>query len=145
MVSGPFPACAMAAVHLHPRATEAFIVTKGRIITEMVPETAARNADGSQRVIRTELGQDTMTLFPQGAFHTSINPTCDAAHAVVVFDSVDSGFENIAYQFFSLSNTTIADTTNQAIVGEDIETIKGIVPDAAIAFSRECQIACGLI
>ncbi|KAH7322608.1 spherulin [Stachybotrys elegans] len=137
------PPCAMAAVHLHPRATELFVVTSGHIITEMIPESFIL-PDGKQRVIRNDLRNNTMAIFPMGAYHTSINPECEPASTVVIFNSEDSGFVNVASQLFSLTNTTIADTTGLAIVGEDIEAIRAAIPPGAIVTVNECLAACGL-
>lgn len=62
----------MAFLHLHPRASELFAVTSGRVVTEMVPEAGVVTADGKQRVIRTDLSAGMLTIFPQGSFHTQV-------------------------------------------------------------------------
>ena len=67
MAVATFPACSIAALHVHPRASELFLVLTGRILTEMTPESGVVGADSTtQRVVRTELSGHQMTVFPQG-------------------------------------------------------------------------------
>ncbi|KLU82680.1 spherulin-1B [Magnaporthiopsis poae ATCC 64411] len=47
-------ACGMNTLHVHLRGTELQTLVKGRLVTEMVPESGVNDAQGRQRVIRTK-------------------------------------------------------------------------------------------
>ncbi|SPO05479.1 related to spherulin 1A precursor [Cephalotrichum gorgonifer] len=137
-------ACGLAAAHVHPRSAELFVVLKGRILTEMVPESAVRNPDGSQRVVKTELGPNMMTVFPQGSFHTQINPDCDPAVAVASFASEDPGAGLIVPQTFAMSNQFINGNFGQNFSGEDIDSFREHIPQGAITVIEECLKKCNI-
>ncbi|KAK6073165.1 hypothetical protein SCUP515_07028 [Seiridium cupressi] len=128
MAVGEIPPCGMTFVHLHPRAAELFVVTSGRVLTEMVPETTVLDASGKQRVIRTDLGVNQMTVFPMGSFHTQVNPECEPARAVAAFTSDDNGVSVIASQTFALSDGVIERTFGGSIAGEDIDRVRDAIP-----------------
>lgn len=134
----------MATVHLHPRAAELFVVLSGRVYTEMVPEAGVLNANGTQRVIRTELGPGMMTAFPMGSFHTQVNLGCEPALAVASFSSEDPGASLVAGQIFALDDDVIASTFGQSIAGEDIDTVRDSIPPSVLFTVEECLKTCGM-
>ncbi|KAF6837101.1 hypothetical protein CPLU01_03213 [Colletotrichum plurivorum] len=144
MAAAALAPCSIGFVHLHPRAAELFIVTSGRILTEMVPEAGVRGADGKQRVIHTELGPNQMTVFPAGSFHTQLNPDCVPARAVAAFTSEDGGTSVVASQTFALSDDVIEATFGGSIAGEDIEKVRSAIPQALAVNVEECLKRCGL-
>lgn len=129
----------MVPLHLHPRSPELFVVISGRILTETVPETGVVDADGNQRVIRTELTPGKMTVFPMGSFHTQVNPDCEPSLAVAGFTSEDPGAGAVVSQAFSLSDGAVAGN-----FGGDADELRGAVPKGAVVMMEECREKCGL-
>ncbi|KAL2881062.1 hypothetical protein SGCOL_003721 [Colletotrichum sp. CLE4] len=144
MAVASLPACAMSFLHLHPRASELLVVTSGRLITEMVPEAGVLDADGKQRVIRADLGPNQMTVFPQGSFHTQVNPECTPASAVVSFTSDEGGTAMVAAQLFALSDDVIETSFGSSIDGEDIDRVRQAIPKSLVLKVGECLEKCGL-
>ncbi|KAF9871293.1 hypothetical protein CkaCkLH20_11214 [Colletotrichum karsti] len=144
MAVASLPACAMSFLHLHPRASEFLVVTSGRILTEMVPEAGVVGADGKQRVIRADLGPNQMTVFPQGSFHTQVNPECAPASAVVSFSSDEGGTAMVAAQTFALSDDVITTSFGGSIAGEDIDKVRQAIPKNLVLKVESCLKKCGL-
>ncbi|KAJ5785297.1 uncharacterized protein N7503_010509 [Penicillium pulvis] len=140
---GQLPACSMVYLHLHPRATELFVLNSGRVLTQMVPEAGVLDSDGKQRVINTELGPGKMTIFPAGSFHTQVNPDCEPANFTAAFSAEDFGFGLVAQQTFSLSDDAIAATFGQSIAGEDIDKVRDAIPKDAVIKVEQCLTKCG--
>ncbi|CAI7660803.1 unnamed protein product [Penicillium manginii] len=138
------PACSMSFVHLHPRATELFALTSGRVLTEMVPEGNILDSDKKQRVIRTELHPGMMTIFPAGSFHTQVNPDCEPANFTAALTAEDFGISLVADQTFSFTDDVIARTFAQSISGEDIDRVKHAIPGASLIRVEECLTKCGI-
>ncbi|GFF57483.1 spherulin-1A [Aspergillus udagawae] len=137
------PACSMSFLHLHPRATELFAITSGRVLSEMVPEAGVLDSEGHQRVIRAELGPGMVTIFPAGSFHTQVNPDCEPANFTAAFTSDEFAVGLVAAQTFSLSDDVIAATFGETIAGEDIEKVRHAIPAAMAIKVEECLTKCG--
>ncbi|KAK1714540.1 RmlC-like cupin domain-containing protein [Colletotrichum acutatum] len=144
MAVASLPACAISFLHLHPRASELLVVTSGRLITEMVPEAGVLDASGNQRIIRADLGANQMTVFPQGSFHTQVNPECTPASAVVSFTSDEGGTAMVAAQLFALSDDVIGASFGSSIAGEDIDRVRQAIPKNLVLKVEECLKKCGL-
>lgn len=136
-------ACSMSFVHLHPRATELFAITSGRVLSEMVPEGGVLDSKGNQRVIRTEISQGMLTIYPAGSFHTQVNPDCEPANFTAAFTSEDSGVSLVADQTFAFSDDVIAATFGQSIAGEDIDKVRHAIPGNMLVKIEECLTKCG--
>ncbi|KAJ5143423.1 uncharacterized protein N7515_002210 [Penicillium bovifimosum] len=141
---GSLPACGMAFLHLHPRATELFALTSGHVHTEMVPEGNVLDSNKKQRVIQTDLYPGMMTIFPAGSFHTQVNPDCEPANFSAALTAEDFGISMVADQTFSLTDDIIAGTFGQSIAGEDIERVRGAIPGATLIRVEECLKKCGI-
>lgn len=133
----------MSFVHLHPRATELFAITSGRVLSEMVPEAGVLDSNGKQRVIRNELSQGMLTIYPAGSFHTQVNPDCEPAHFTAAFTSEDFGISLVADQTFAFSDDVIAATFGQSIAGEDIDKVRHAIPGNVLIKVEECLSKCG--
>jgi len=144
MAVATFPPCGIAALHVHPRSSELFVVLTGRIYTEMTPESGVVvTANGTQqRVVRTELHPKQMTVFPQGSYHTQINPDCTPALTVASFNSEDPGAGLTAPGLFALSDDFAVPMFGQAWDGEDIDRIRHLLPQQAIFQVESCLKKC---
>ena len=148
MAIAEFPPCGIAALHVHPRASELFVVVSGQIYTEMTPESGVvvvtSNGTTQQRVVRTELHARQMTVFPQGSYHTQINPDCTPALTVASFNSEDPGAGLTAPGLFALSDDFAVPMFGQAWDGEDIDRIRHLLPQQAIFQVESCLKTCKL-
>ncbi|KAK4195236.1 putative Spherulin [Triangularia verruculosa] len=140
---GILPPCGMAPLHIHPRSAELFAIIEGRILTEAVIEAGVVDADGKQRVIRTELGPNMMTVFPQGAFHVQMNPECTSASIVAAFPSEDPGIGLILPQTFALDDEWLK-TQFGDISTEEIAKLRASLPGGLFLQVEECKKKCGI-
>jgi mannose-6-phosphate isomerase-like protein (cupin superfamily) len=148
MAVATFPPCGIAALHVHPRSSEIFVVVSGRVYTEMTHESGVvvtvNGTQQQQRVVRTELHPQQMTVFPQGSYHTQINPDCAPALTVASFNSEDPGAGLTAPGLFALSDDFAVPQFGQAWDGEDIDRIRNLLPQQAIFQVESCLAKCGM-
>ncbi|KAJ5748233.1 uncharacterized protein N7511_009929 [Penicillium nucicola] len=137
------PACSMAYLHLHPRATEVFVLNSGRVLTQMVPEVGVLDAEGKQRVVHTELHPGMATVFPAGSFHTQVNPDCEPANFTAALSAEDFGISLVANEVFSLSDDVISASFGESIAGEDIDKVRHAIPSDVVIKVEECLSKCG--
>ncbi|PYH85832.1 putative spherulin [Aspergillus uvarum CBS 121591] len=137
------PACTMSFLHLHPRATELFAVTSGRIQSYMVPETGVTDAQGNQRVVSTELTAGMVTIYPAWSFHTQVNPDCEAANFSAAFNSEEFAVGLVSARLFALPDEVVSRALGGVGVDE-VQRIRGLVPDEAALVVEECVKKCGL-
>ncbi|KAK0736095.1 RmlC-like cupin domain-containing protein [Apiosordaria backusii] len=140
---GTLPPCGMAPLHIHPRSAELFAVIEGRILTEAVIEAGVVDADGKQRVIRTDLTSNTMTIFPKGAFHTQMNPECTNATVAAAFPSEDPGIGLILPQTFALDDEWLKPLLGD-LSTEEIAKLRASLPTGLFLQVEECQKRCGI-
>ena len=74
---------------LHPRATELSAITSGRVIS--YSKEGGLDSNGKQRVIRNEISQGMLTIYPVGSFHTQVNPDCEPANFTAAFTAEKLG------------------------------------------------------
>lgn len=110
----------------------------------MVPENGVLAADGTPRVIRTELGPNMMTPFYQGSVHTQFNPDCKPATFVASFAAEDFGTGQVAQEIFAVSDDVIAATFGQSIAGEDIDAVRALIPASIALGVEECLKKCDI-
>src|SRR5690606_8105963 len=103
------------------------------------PESGVLDAEGNQRVIRTELGPGKMTVFPMGSFHTQVNPDCEPAVAVAGFTSEDPGAGAVVSQALAMSDGVV-----QGSFGQDAGKLRDGVAKGALVMMEECAKKCGL-
>ncbi|KAF5231329.1 hypothetical protein FAUST_9299 [Fusarium austroamericanum] len=137
------PGCSMITIHTHPRAAELFAVISGNLYTEAVPEGGVLDKQGKPRVIRNELGAGEATIFYQGAMHYQINTDCDPALALAAFPSEDAGFAGVAAGLFSVKNEALINSFGEVIKGEDVDKLRGGIPQVASIKVTECLAKCG--
>lgn len=87
--------CGIILPHLHPRAAQAYYITKGKFEFGFIQENDAHYV---QRTI--EEGQG--TIFPQGSVHYFINTECQEASLVAVTNSEDPGRIDIVGALFNV-------------------------------------------
>ncbi|RDW76513.1 germin family protein [Aspergillus mulundensis] len=141
---GSLPACSMSFVHLHPRATELLTLTSGHVLTEMIPEAGVVDAEGKARVIKTSLTAGQMTVFPQGSFHTQVNPECEVANFTAAFNSEEFAVGMVARQMFGFGDDVVAASFGGVIAGEDIEKVRQAIPESLAIEVEGCLSKCGI-
>ncbi|KAL2869103.1 germin family protein [Aspergillus lucknowensis] len=140
---GQLEACSMAFLHLHPRATELFSLSAGRILSHMVPQAGVLDSEDMQRVISVELTPGKVTVYPAGSFHTQVNPDCEPANFTAAFNSEEFAAGIVAPQVFSLPDDVISRTFGQSIAGEEIEKVRDAIPKEIAIKVDECLAKCG--
>ncbi|KAK4163894.1 cupin 1 [Cladorrhinum sp. PSN259] len=138
------PPCGMASVHIHPRASEIFVVTEGRVLAEMVTELGVSDADGNPRVISTEIKKGQITVFPMGSLHGQMNPDCTPASLVAGFNSEDPGTALVALDFFYLGDDFVKNSLGDSIDVTEINKIRSAISKTFLFQVEECKKKCGL-
>ncbi|KAK7210448.1 hypothetical protein V2G26_017626 [Clonostachys chloroleuca] len=133
----------MVALHQHLRANELFVVTSGKIYSEMVPE-AGVVANGADRIIKTELTAGQMTIFPQGTLHTQVNMQCENASAVASFTSDDPGTIMVLPKAFTLTDGLVQTSFGTIFEGKDIDSVRQALPSGALIMVEECLKRCNM-
>lgn len=110
----------------------------------MTPESGVVFSNGTQRVIRTELHPNQMTVFPMGSYHTQINPDCTPSLTVAAFNDEDPGAGLTAPGLFALTDDFVVPTFGQAFDGEDVDRIRHLLPQSAIFTVESCLKSCGI-
>jgi hypothetical protein len=142
MAVGFLDGCAFNTPHVHPRSVELQIVTKGRLVVEMVPENGVLNAEGKRRVIKNTVGVNEMTPFYQGSVHTQFNPDCTPAEFVASFTSEDFGAGQIADELFSFDSDVVSAAFGQSIDGSRVNEFKGKIPVSVANGVAQCLRTC---
>ncbi|KAK6358803.1 hypothetical protein TWF730_008122 [Orbilia blumenaviensis] len=125
--------CGMLPAHIHPRAANYVIATKGSIRTYFFEE------NGAKLIVNT-LTPNVMTIFPQASLHTMFNEGCTEATLVSALSSEDPGILTLANSLFELPT----DLASNAF-GGDISGFKNQIPSLAsnaIAGTRACLARC---
>jgi len=137
-------ACGLNTFHVHPRSAELQFVVQGRLITEMVPENDVKNANGTRRVIRNEIGPFQMTPFYQGSIHAQFNPDCTNTTFVSYFASEDFGTGQVLDETFAFTEDVISASFGRTIAGEDIDTVRKAIPVSIALGVEHCLQQCGI-
>ncbi|KAF3941560.1 Spherulin-1A [Dactylella cylindrospora] len=125
--------CAMLPAHIHPRAVNYVVATKGSTKTYFFEENGAK-------VIVNTLTPGIMTIFPQAALHTMFNNGCSEATLISALSSEDPGTLTFANSLFELPTELVSNA-----FGADVSSIKKKVPalaSNAIAGTKECLAKC---
>ncbi|KAK6519215.1 hypothetical protein TWF281_003051 [Arthrobotrys megalospora] len=125
--------CGILPAHIHPRAVNYVVATKGSTKTYFFEE------NGAKLIVNT-LTPNVMTIFPQASLHTMYNEGCTEATLVSALSSEDPGTLTFANSLFALP----VDLVSNAF-GGDISSFRSKVPNLAsnaIAGTRECLARC---
>ena len=91
--------------HTHPRATEINFSVNTTLRAGFLAENGARFVD-------VELKAGSAAVFPMGAIHFEMNPSCEPAMFVAAFDGEDPGVGQVAQrcEIFLLPGQAVFDT-----------------------------------
>ena len=144
MTVGFLEPCGINTPHVHPRATELFLVVQGDAVRfGSILENGLVGSGQNQEIAGT-LGQLEATIFPQGSIHWQFNDGCDGAVFVATFDSSDPGTSTIAQNFFGLSAGVVNATLGfpRSIDGRNIEEFRALIPANLAQNVDECLARC---
>lgn len=138
MTLGFIGPCGFNTPHTHPRSAEINVIVQGELGTEYVLENGAP-------VIRNNLQQYQMTVFPQGAIHTEFNPNCDDAVFVAGFASEDPGVQQSTQRLLDLDDDLlVANFGVDTFAGEDIDAFRSLLPENVALGVESCLAKCGI-
>ena len=131
--------------HTHPQ-PESLVVTQGTITTGTLIPGIIDPTKGTGEIVQ-DLKTYQGTVFPAGAIHYQMNPTCDPAIFVASLTSSDPG-TTLESQFFSLNGQVVAATLgfpDGAVDGMKIEDFRGKIPTALFIGVQQCLKKCGML
>lgn len=132
---------------MHPRATELFAITAGKVHTEMIVENGPRvagNSTSGRRVIETDVGASQMTVFYQGSVHSQFNMGCEEAVFVAAFASEDPGAAVVDEEVVELAAGTFLAPFGTAVEGKDVDEYKGKISKGITEGVEKCLKVCGI-
>ncbi|KAH7031124.1 RmlC-like cupin domain-containing protein [Microdochium trichocladiopsis] len=144
MAVGFIGPCGFNTPHIHNRATELLIVTKGRVMSEMVIENGVNNAEGKPRNVANEIKEFQMTPFFQGSIHSQFNPDCTDAVFIAPQSNDDFGVSQVANNFLALNGNTISATFDNFFDGAQIDEFKSKVSINVALGVEECLKKCNI-
>ncbi|VDB87625.1 unnamed protein product [Peniophora sp. CBMAI 1063] len=136
MTIGFLGPCGMNSPHTHPRATEINFSINTTLRGGVLVENGARFAE-------IDIRPGTATVFPQGAIHFEMNPSCEEAMFVAGFNGEDPGVQQVAQRFFGLP----PDIVGAALGGlgvQEVADLEQYIPDNVILGVDECLKRCGI-
>ncbi|KAF3067187.1 Spherulin-1B [Daldinia childiae] len=144
MAVGFLGPCGFNTPHVHNRATELLIVTKGKIMSEMIVENGVNNADKKPRDIMNTIEELQATPYYMGALHTQLNPTCDNVTFIAPLSSDDPGVNTIAQAYFALEDDTIRAAAGNSIDGADVDKFRGLISANVALGVEQCLKTCNI-
>ncbi|KFY16791.1 hypothetical protein V492_01084 [Pseudogymnoascus sp. VKM F-4246] len=146
MAAGVFGPCGFSLPHMHPRATELFAITAGKVHTEMVVENGVRVGNGTsgRRLIETDVGANQMTVFYQGSVHSQFNMGCTDATFVAGFGNEDPGAAVVDQEVLALAEGTFLAPFGTIVEGSDVDAFKGKISASITEGVEKCMKACGI-
>jgi hypothetical protein len=72
-----------------------------------------------------------------------VNPDCEPANFTAAFTSEEFSASLVAGQLFGFSNDVLENTFGGSVEGEDIEQLRGAIPESALVLVEECLAKCG--
>ncbi|KXJ92409.1 RmlC-like cupin domain-containing protein [Microdochium bolleyi] len=144
MAVGFIGPCGFNTPHIHNRATELLIVTKGRVMSEMVIENGVNDAAGKPRNVANEIREFQMTPFFQGSIHSQFNPDCEDAVFIAPQSSDDFGVSQVASNFLALDGETVRATFDNFFDGAHIDEFKGKVSKNVALGVEACLKKCNI-
>ncbi|KAI4869378.1 RmlC-like cupin domain-containing protein [Hypoxylon rubiginosum] len=145
MAVGFLGPCGFNTPHVHNRATELLIVTKGRVVSEMVVENGVEDADSKKpRDITNTIEELQATPYFMGALHTQFNPDCGNVTFVAPLSSEDFGANTMAQAYFALEDDTIRAAAGNQIKGADVDKFRGIISTNVALGVEKCLQKCNI-
>ncbi|KFY98607.1 hypothetical protein V498_01366 [Pseudogymnoascus sp. VKM F-4517 (FW-2822)] len=146
MAIGTFGPCGFSLPHMHPRATELFAITEGKVHTEMIVENGVQVGNGTngRRVIETDVSANQMTVFYQGAVHSQFNMGCSNATFVAGFGGEDPGAAVVDEEVVVLAAGTFLAPFGTTAEGHDVDAFKGKISAGITEGVEKCLKACGI-
>ncbi|VDC01156.1 unnamed protein product [Peniophora sp. CBMAI 1063] len=136
MTIGYLGPCGMNTPHTHPRATEINFSLNTTLRGGVLIENGARFAE-------IDIRPGTATIFPQGAIHFEMNPSCEEAMFVAGFNGENPGVQQVAQRFFGLP----PDIVGAALGGlgvQEVLDLEAFIPDNVVLGVDECLQRCGI-
>ena len=99
--------------------------------------------ENGARFVPVELAAGSAAVFPQGAIHFEMNPTCEPAMFVAAFNNEDPGVQQVAQRFFGLP----PDIVGAALGGlgvQEVADLEAFSPDNVVLGVDECLQRCGI-
>ncbi|KAI1104195.1 RmlC-like cupin domain-containing protein [Jackrogersella minutella] len=143
MAVGFLGPCGFNTPHVHNRATELLIVTKGKVVSEMVIENGVGQA-GSPRDVTNTVAELQATPYFMGSLHTQFNPTCDDVTFIAPLSSEDFGANTMAQAYFALEDDTIRAAAGNHISGADVDKFRGLISTNVALGVEQCLQTCGI-
>lgn len=134
--------CGFNTPHVHNRATEFLVVTKGKVVSEMVIENGVGGA--KPRDVMNTIEELQATPYFMGSLHTQFNPTCDDAVFIAPLSEEDPGVNTIAQAFFALDDDTIRAVAGNAVEGADIDKFRGLLSTSVALGVEQCLQQCNI-
>jgi len=136
MTIGFLGPCGMNSPHTHPRATEINFSLNTTLRGGVLVENGARFAE-------IDIAPGMATVFPQGAIHFEMNPSCEEAMFVASFNGEDPGVTQIAQRYLGLPPDIVGATLGGLGV-QDVANLEALVPDNVIFGVDECLQRCNI-
>ncbi|KAI0599373.1 RmlC-like cupin domain-containing protein [Biscogniauxia sp. FL1348] len=146
MAVGFLGPCGFNTPHVHNRATELLVVTRGQVVSEMILENGAvaSSSSSSPRNVVNTLSELQATPFYPGALHSQFNPGCDDAVFVAPFSSDDPGVETMAQAYLALGTDTVRAAAGNQIDGADVDRFRGLLSENVAQGVEACLRTCGI-
>ncbi|PVH92098.1 RmlC-like cupin [Periconia macrospinosa] len=143
---GFFEPCGLSTPHVHPRATEFFVLTEGSNVSFGYTLENGFVQPGQNPEIAGTLSKHEGTVFPQGSIHFQFNKACERAEFVAAFSSEDPGTTQVAQNFFNLDVGVVNATLGfpRTINGSNIEQFRKVIPANIAQDIDNCLIKCKL-
>jgi len=136
MTIGFLGPCGMNSPHTHPRATEINFSINTTLRGGVLVENGARFAE-------IDIRPGTATVFPQGAIHFEMNPSCEPAMFVAGFNGEDPGVNQVAQRFFGLPPDIVGASLGGLGV-QEVANLENYIPDNVILGVDECLQRCNI-
>ncbi|KZV68938.1 RmlC-like cupin [Peniophora sp. CONT] len=136
MIVGHLAPCGMNTPHTHPRAAEIIYSVNSSLVSGFIMEDGA-----PYRQVNISAGS--ATVYPMGAVHFQMNPTCEPALFVSGLNNEDPGAQEAAQRFFGLPPSIVGATLGGLDV-EDVAEIATFIPDSFAVGVNECLARCGI-
>ncbi|KAI0033515.1 RmlC-like cupin domain-containing protein, partial [Vararia minispora EC-137] len=136
MTIGFLGPCGMNTPHTHPRATEINFSLNTTLRGGVLVENGARFAE-------IDIAPGSATVFPQGAIHFEMNPSCEPAMFVAAFNGEDPGVNQVAQRFFGLPPDIVGATLGGLGV-EEVAGLEALIPDNVAYGAQDCLQRCGI-